>query len=275
MEIAPSSPLTITTCGESFPPAVNEYEAIAIVEESKKKKIAAGWSEEQEQILKKWAEKAAGYRWLHEQSARHYAQLNNRLVYPQIIISTVAGVGGFGITTSGKGVQFAYAAYGIAIINIIGALLTSFQKFIRAAEKSEMHSTVERQFAAFFRNISLELALNPRNRNECIEMCKTCRYEYDRLMNVSPSVPKKIITRYKKRFPYAVNKPDIANGLSDLKIWETQELPPTPDSRPNQPTRRSRESMRTSDPFVKIRAFYQLLFNKERFSDANNNLENI
>lgn len=256
LPLSPSS-MTITTGEESFPQTINEYEAIAIVEESKKKQIAESWSDEQEQILKKWAEKAAGYRWLHEQSARHYRQLNNNLMYPQIIISTVAGVGGFGITTSGEGSKFALFAYGISIINIIGALLTSFQKFIRAAEKSEMHSTVERQFAAFFRNISLELALNPRDRNECIDMCKTCRYEYDRLMNVAPSVPQKIILRFKERFPYAVNKPDIANGLSDLKIWEKQEV------------------TKTNDAFVKMKTFYKMLFNKERFSDASNNLDNV
>lgn len=236
---------------------VNEYEAIAIVEESKKKQIAEGWSNEQEQILKKWAEKAAGYRWLHEQSARHYRRLNNRLVYPQILINTVAGVSGFGLTTSGEGQQFAYIGYTIAFINIIGALLTSFQKFVSAAEKSEMHSTVERQFAAFFRNISLELALNPRDRNECIEMCKTCRYEYDRLMNVSPSVPQKIIVRFKDKFPYAVNKPDIANGLSDMKIWEKE------------------ESTKTNDAFVKMKTFYKMLFSRERFSDAENNLDSV
>ena len=70
LPLSPSS-MTITTGEESFPQTINEYEAIAIVEESKKKQIAESWSDEQEQILKKWAEKAAGYRWLHEQSARH------------------------------------------------------------------------------------------------------------------------------------------------------------------------------------------------------------
>jgi hypothetical protein len=259
LPLSPSSrqsSMNVTTTPQHTVP-VNEYEAIALVEESKKKKIAEGWSDEQEQILKKWAEKAAGYRWLHEQSARHYRRLNNRLVYPQILINTIAGVGGFGITTSGESRQFAYVGYAIAVINIIGALLTSFQKFISAAEKSEMHSTVERQFAAFFRNISLELALNPRDRTECIEMCKSCRYDYDRLMNVAPSVPQKIILRFKDKFPYAVNKPDIANGLSDLKIWEKE------------------ESTKTNDAFVKMKMFYKMLFNKERFSDAENNIDII
>jgi hypothetical protein len=200
-----------------------QYEAIALVEEFKKNSTAEGWSDEQEKILKIWAEKAAGYRWLHEQSARHYRQLNNRFVYPQIILSTLAGVSGFGITTSKEDRNWAPAGYAIATINIAAALLTSFQKFISAAEKSENHNTIGRQFAAFYRTIVLELSLNPRDRTDCTELCRQCRIEYDRLMNVAPSVPLKIIKRFKVRFPNSRYKPDVANGLSDMQLWEPKE----------------------------------------------------
>ena len=108
---------------------MNQYQAIAIVEEEKKKQIVESWSKEQELILKVWAEKAAGYRWLHENSARHYRRLNNRFVYPQIVISTMAGVGGFGTTSSGDK-NLNYLGYVIATMNIFTALLSSFQKFM-------------------------------------------------------------------------------------------------------------------------------------------------
>ena len=203
-----------------------QYEAIALVEEFKKNANADGWSEEQEKILKIWAEKAAGYRWLHEQSARHYRRLNNRFVYPQIIISTFAGVGGFGVSTSAShlsGSQWSSAGYVIAFLNIISALLVSFQKFMATAEKSETHNTIGRQFAAFYRTIILELSLNPRDRTDCLELCRQCRVEYDRLLNVAPSVPQKIIGRFKQTFPDSKYKPDIANGLSDMKLWSSSE----------------------------------------------------
>lgn len=201
-----------------------EFEAIALVEEFKKNSTADGWSEEQEKILKIWAEKAAGNRWLHEQAARHYRRLNNRFVYPQIILSTLAGVGGFGISTSGSSsTSLTTAGYIIAVLNICSALLTSFQKFICAAEKSENHNTIGRQFAAFYRTIILELSLNPRDRTDCLDLCRQCRVEYDRLMNVAPSVPLKIINIFKGRFPDARYKPDIANGLSDLQLWDNNQ----------------------------------------------------
>ena len=147
----------------------SHLEAIAIVEEGKKDKIAQSWNKEQEQILRIWAEKAAGYRWLHEESARHYRRLNNRFVYPQIFFSTLAGMGGVGMTSANSSENNYIFGYGIAALNIVIAMLTSFQKFIMAAEKSETHATVGRQFAAFYRNIMLELSLNPRDRTDCLE----------------------------------------------------------------------------------------------------------
>ena len=221
-----------TPPGEEVSQKAREYEAIALVEEFKKNNTSAGWSEEQEKILKIWAEKAAGSRWLHEHSARHYRRLTNRFVYPQIILSTLAGVGGFCVSTSNAdSVSVANAGYVIAAINICSALLTSFQKFVCSAEKAENHSTIGRQFAAFYRTIILELSLNPRDRTDCLDLCRQCRVEYDRLMNVAPSVPQKIINLFKKTFPDAKYKPDIANGLSDLQLWNNKESEKVEDAK--------------------------------------------
>lgn len=236
--------------------SINQYQAIAIVEEEKKKQIAESWSKEQEMILKIWAEKAAGYRWLHEQSARHYRRLNNRFVYPQIVLSTMAGVGGFGATSSGS-TSLNYFGYIIAGMNIFTALLSSFQKFLMAAEKSETHATIARQFAAYYRNISLELSLNPRDRTECLELCKACRNEYDRLMNVAPSVPQKIINQFKTKFPNAKNKPDIANGLSDMHIWDRT------------------EETKLEDAFRKMRTFYKFMFSSRPPTPAGSREKNL
>lgn len=229
--------------------APEHYQAMAIAEEHRKQQIAEGWSKEQESILKIWAEKAAGYRWLHEHSARHYRRLNNKFVYPQIVISTLAGMGGFSITSHN---YLQFAGYIIAGFNIVTALLTSFQKFIMAAEKSENHATIARQFAAFYRHISLELSLNPRDRTECLELCRLCRTEYDRLMNVAPSVPYKIIIQFKESFPNAKHKPDIANGLSDMKIWEKT------------------AATKAEEAFVKMRMFYKLMYRGQSFKIKNN-----
>jgi hypothetical protein len=224
---------------EETTPRTAKFRAVALLEDEKKKDNEASWSREQEHILKIWAEKAAGYRWLHEQSARHYRLLNNRFVYPQIVLSTLAGAGGVGLSSSENSVGFGYA---IAMVNIFIALLTSFQKFAMAAEKSEKHGTTGSQFASFYRNITLELSLHPRDRTECLELCKASRSEYDRLMSIAPNVPLKIITRFNAKFPHAKNKPDIANGLSDMQVWAKTD-----------------ETL-YQEAFVKMKSFYKLLY---------------
>ena len=223
-------------------PRTARLKAMELAEEQKKQEIVDSWSKEQEQILKIWAEKAAGYRWLHEKSGRHYRSLNNRLTYPQIILSTLTGVGGFGMTSSTEGMS--YIGYGIATLNILTALLISLQKFTMAAEKSENHTAIGRQFASFYRNITMELSLNPKDRSNCLELCNACKDRYDRLMNIAPSVPEKIVNRFKSEFPDTKYKPDIANGLSDMHIWEKA------------------EETKSEEAFVKMRTFYMLLYNQ-------------
>ncbi len=50
-------------------------------------------------------------------------------------------------------------------------------------------------------------------------------------MNVAPSVPQKIINLFKKTFPDAKYKPDIANGLSDLQLWNNKESEKVEDAK--------------------------------------------
>ena len=226
-------------------PRTVQLRAKILVDEQQRNDNLASWSKEQEEILKVWAIKAAGSRWLHDKAGRHYRSLNNKLMYPQIVLSTLAGVGGFSMTSSsadGTAMSMVIIGYFIAFINITTALLISLQKFIMAAEKSENHTAVSQQFSSFYRNITLELALNPKDRTNCLELCNACKDRYERLLQISPSVPQKIINEFKVIFKDIKHKPDIANGLSDLQIWTKT------------------DSTKTDEAFIKMRAFYNLLY---------------
>lgn len=213
--------------------SVEELQATALAEEAARKKNADSWTREQEHILKVWAEKAAGHRWLHDRAARHYRHQNNRLSYPSIILSTLAGVGGFGAG------EFQYATYIIGSVNICVAIIASFQKFLRCAEKSELHGNMSRQYASFYRNITLELTLDPKDRTPALELCKASRAEYDRLSNISPDVPQKVIDEFKLNFKHVKHKPDVANGMSDIKVFY------------------KKCDTKSQEAFVKLRRLYQ------------------
>ena len=114
-------------------------------------------------------------------------------------------------------------------MNILSAMLSSLQKFLRSTEKSEAHSLYSKIFSSFTRKITLELSLNPKDRRECIEFCKQCRDEYDKAVTDCPLVPTHVIEQFKIEFKDEKNKPEVANGLFHFNNFEMCEQSITND----------------------------------------------
>lgn len=193
-----------------------ETNAINLVKEKKRADLIKSWTKEQEQILKIWGEKAAGHRWLHYHASRHYKTINHRLGFANIILTTLAGIGGMGTATQ-TNPMFSFFFAGI---NVLSAFLASLQKFYQSAEKSETHASLARQFASFYRTISVELMLAPAARTPAKELSKNCRMEYDRMMQIAPPVPNVSVMAFRKKFPDARNRPEIANGLTEIAVYD-------------------------------------------------------
>lgn len=178
------------------------------------------YTESERELLKSWKEKSSGWRWLHYHSMHHYKNINSRFVYSSIVLSTLAGAGGFSTagnsdstrTVMGK-VQF-YMGYVIGATNVIIGLINSFQRFGKAAEKTELHASAAMQYAMLYRLIETELNLSEIHQRDDLVM--TVRQEMDRLLSQSPTVPQKIVDDFNKEFPDVKNRPDVCNGLSSL-----------------------------------------------------------
>ena len=166
----------------------------------------------QHQLIEKWTEKASALRWLHDSSHRHYKALNNRFSYISIVLSTITGIGGFGVagTTS-------YVPYILASLNILTGLIASFQKFVRAAEKGEAHANVSRQYASFVRNVTMEMNMGLSD-DEFVDFVKYFKNDYERLCSISPDVPKKVLKKFKKKFPNIENPPEICNTIINTDL---------------------------------------------------------
>lgn len=175
------------------------------------------YSQSELALLESWKERAGGWRWLHYNAMHHYKNINSRFVYSSIVLSTLAGAGGFSTagtsdsqkTVMGK-VQF-YMGYIIGATNVIIGLINSFQRFGKAAEKTELHASAAMQYSMLYRMIETELNLSDDHRKNDLVM--TVRQEMDRLLSQSPSIPQKIIDDFNNEFPNIENKPDICNGL--------------------------------------------------------------
>ena len=188
------------------------------------------WCDKQEKLLIKWAEKAAGYRWLHNHARLSFKKTNDYLAYPSIIIASITGVGGFAVLNpSGNSdlsndmkVRIIAIQYFFAFLNVMGGILTSISKFSQSLSLSEGHSAMCIQWSKFYRNIDMEISLDTKHRVSVVEFVMKCREDYDRLLDDSPDIPAETIQAFLKQFPDKENKPDVCNGLSILVCDETE-----------------------------------------------------
>ena len=131
------------------------------------------WCPKQEQLLVRWAEKAAGYRWLHNHARLHFKRVNDYMSYPSIIISSITGVGGFAVLNpagndtveEGTKNKILIVQYIFAFLNVVGGILTSLSKFSQSSQLAEAHSAMCVQYSKFYRNLDMELSLDPEQRS--------------------------------------------------------------------------------------------------------------
>ena len=184
------------------------------------------YTPEEIELLTEWREKVGGWRWLHYESMNLYKKINTRYVYASILLSTFAGAGSF--TTGGNsggnamGMPDKYVSYLIGGVNVIISLINSFQRFTKAAEKTELHASAAMQYSMIYRFIDTELQLSEKHQRQ--DLIQYARQEIDRLLSQSPPVPDKVVKEFNRQFPNSKHKPDVCSGIS------------TPDVCPSTPT---------------------------------------
>ena len=188
------------------------------------------WCEKQEKLLVRWAEKAAGYRWLHNHARLYYKQQHDYLSYPSIIIASITGVGGFAVLNPSGGddidsdmaIKIMVVQYFLAFLNVIGGILTSISKFGESANLEVAHSAMCKQYSKYYRNIDMEISLDVSHRVNIMILIKKCRQEYDRFLDEAPDIPSISIKAFNEAFPNKENKPDVCNGLSVIGCDDTR-----------------------------------------------------
>jgi hypothetical protein len=173
------------------------------------------WTVQEECLLASWAERASGYRWLHDQSAKYYDYLNRFLEIPVSILSYLSG----GAILSGN-LADSNSRYIVGAVSILGGILTNVQTGLRWKELSAKHRLVGNLFSAYYRNITAELALEPKYRVHPLEYLRLKRNDFDRLIEQSPMVPQNIIHEFNLKFKdLKISKPDITNGLHPVTVY--------------------------------------------------------
>jgi hypothetical protein len=179
--------------------------------------IDVPWAVEHENILVEWADKAMCYRWMHNKSNEKLTILNAWYTIPVIIMSTLTGTANFAQERFPVEYQ-PLAQIVIGSINIIAGILTTIQQFLKVQELNEGHRVAALSWDKFYRDIKVELSKSPKERQRPGEMLKSYKKEFDRLMEISPSVDGKIIELFKRAFKTSdtfkdIVKPEICDEL--------------------------------------------------------------
>lgn len=175
----------------------------------------ATWTRQEEELLASWAERAAGYRWLHDRTSKYYDSMNRFLEIPVSILSYLSG----GAILSGSMGGDA-GRYIIGTISILGGVLVNIQSALRWKELAEKHRLVGNLFSAYHRNITAELSLEPQYRMNPLEYLRMKRTEFDRYIEQSPVIPMSIVGEFNDKFKnIRMSKPDITNGIHPVVIF--------------------------------------------------------
>lgn len=179
------------------------------------------WKEEEENIIKQWADKALCYQWMHARCREIFKTKNAWYTIPVIIISTLTGTANFAQERFSDEIKD-YAVIAIGTLSIIAGIITTIYNFLQISELNEGHRVATLSWGKYHNNLKTELSRHPLDRIDSKLAIKMYSEEYDRLIEVSPEIIKSILALFNKKFKKneLLVKPDICNKLQTTNIYE-------------------------------------------------------
>lgn len=182
------------------------------------------WKQEEELLLKEWADKSQCYQWMHLKSREIYQKKNAWYTIPVIIISTITGTANFAQERFSES-QRPYANMTIGTLSIVAGIITTVAQFLKVSELNEGHRVAALSWGKFYRELNTQLIKHPLDRKAPDAFMEYCKEEYNRLVEISPPMPKSIINAFKNQFKKTdeLTKPEIGDFLQATKIYEMSE----------------------------------------------------
>lgn len=169
------------------------------------------WEESVEKILSELGDEAQINAYLHKKSNEYYTVQNIKYQLPIIILSALSGTGNF--------ISANFPAYQQIIVLAVGgvsiftSIISSVAQFLKVSQLSESHRISYLSWEKFHSNIKFQLNKRRESRDNLKEFLSVVVPEYQRLKEISASIPKHIcdnVKRNKKNFknmqvPYMLN----------------------------------------------------------------------
>lgn len=172
------------------------------------------WNSTQENIAKGWGEKSKVLRYLHDREERYNRRLYHSMGIAAIILSTLAGIGGF--VDVDCGTDFAFV---VGITGLSSAICASSIKFFNFDTKSDAHKTASREYRTFVTDVEYTLSLRRSRRPKPEEWLKSTKEKFESLGRESPTISDEAIENYKKKYGNVdISQPDVANGIDRITV---------------------------------------------------------
>ena len=181
------------------------------------------WKEEEEKILEEWADKAQCFEWMHQKNHNIYKRKNGRFTIPVIIISTLTGTANF----AQDRVPQEYVSLFVMVVgslNIIAGIVTTVSQYLKISELNESNRVAYLSWGKFYRDVKTELLKHPLDRMRPKELLKLSKNEYDRLVEISPPIPQKIIDEFNSKMngdaSRGLKKPEMCDKITATRAFE-------------------------------------------------------
>lgn len=194
------------------------------------------WSTQLEDVLAKMGEECRGYAWIHHKSEQRYSYFDNWISIPVIVLSTVTG---FLSASTGSIIPMTpETSIALGSVSVFVGILNTLGTKFGWAKRAEGHRVAYLSYSELFNFIDVEMKLSRNERIGAEDFIKMIRETMKRLAATSPSMPQKIMERFKNEFDEIkdISKPAETNGLSKITIY----APPDED----QPEEKAEEPKR-------------------------------
>lgn len=184
---------------------------------------SSNWKKESELLLKEWADKAQCFRWLHTRAQQKYRIINAWFTIPVIILSTLTGTANFAqekVSPDYRGLMIII----IGSLNIIAGIISTIAQYLKVAEINEGHRIASFSWGKFHRKLKVELSSSPDDRSNPLQLIKDTREEYDRLIEISPPIPDKIIKKFMEQIVSKKIKEQKENSKDGKKAQKRNQL---------------------------------------------------
>lgn len=182
------------------------------------KQIEIQYTHSFEKLLKEESEKAEVMTILHNNSYIKYNKLSVATNIPVIILSAIVG---FLSPIS----LFTDQNILLGALSVLSGIIKTLDNYMDFTRRSQAHYMTALSYKKISKFIQIQLSLDKTCRITADDLLTMITNDMENISNSEPSIPEDIINKFNNKYPHdKTSKPAIVNGLTEVKINNTQKI---------------------------------------------------